>query len=140
MSTRKKWHSTCAASLSSMEAPTCPSATSLWWFAKRTWIRLVGLGETWMIVTRKKSDLFCRTSNSPAKVRPKACDHPGGRAEADYVASWQHGPSKACSILTRYLAGNTYMHEELEANAASSTPLNVLASEEFWLQARAERQ
>ena len=36
-----------------------------------------------------------------------------------------------CCILTRYLACDASMHEELEANAASSTPLNVLAREEF---------
>ena len=33
-------------------------------------------------------------------------------------------------IMTRYLAGDASMHEELEANAASSAPLNVLAREE----------
>ena len=35
--------------------------------------------------------------------------------------------SKACSILTCYLGGDSSLVEEIEANAASSAPLNVLA-------------
>ena len=35
-----------------------------------------------------------------------------------------------CGILMRYLACDASMHEELEANAAFSAPLNVLACEE----------
>ena len=37
--------------------------------------------------------------------------------------------SKACGILTRYLGGDSSLVEEIEANAASSAPLNVLARE-----------
>ena len=37
--------------------------------------------------------------------------------------------SKACGILTRFLGGDSSLVEEIEANAASSAPLNVLARE-----------
>jgi len=37
---------------------------------------------------------------------------------------------KVSEILMRYLAGDASMHEELEANAASTSPINVLAREE----------
>ena len=36
---------------------------------------------------------------------------------------------QAVEILTRYLAGDASMHKELEANAAFTSPINVLASE-----------